>query len=439
MMLRFFLLISALFSLALAEASGSGNPHLSGLKIDVVGEAHQQETLRILLLLRDLQISSEPLKGRYNQNILGTDFWGFFIKRIHTVAEAPAIDSHCAGGAMAYVEQESSPNTAFVCPLFFDKYFSDYEKAAVLLHEARHTEGHPHVMCLAGNKAANSGGCDERIEDQGAYAVTSEAMAKIAMRGINVPEAEREKMRLNLLVYLESFNESVQGIGNSGIYLESQDGKQAYIFDGVSLASVPKLAKTHFVSRTLSLIALPESKADGFGVDIFKKGLNKIPAAGGCVLEYNRQAPKDRKMLIDIVADGPFSACIYENSIVGRIDGKDGVDAKIEIPGKIRAVFTSDEVFESQRDSFFVRNNKNETYRVRFTEKETFEISKVQDPSKSFNRLFFFNNDLTGLKEDGRLMKIDFETNDWIAVPGLEKMRFKSSTRPFLWSKDLVE
>lgn len=438
MKLRFLTLILSLFCLSAAFGQQGGIAHLSGLKIDVAGEAHQQETERILMLLRDLQISPKPLEGRYNQNILGTDFWGFFIKRIKTVAEAPAEDSHCAGGAMAFVEQDNSPNTAFVCPLFFDKYFSDYEKAAVLLHEARHTEGHDHVMCLTGTKAANSGGCDERIEDQGAYAVTTEAMAKIALRGVNVPESERQKMRLNLLVYLESFNETVSGIGNSGVLLENQDG-QAFIFDGSALTPVPKLEKTHFVSRTLSLIALPQSKADGFGVDIFKKDLSKIAPAGGCVLEYNRQPQKDRRMLVDIVADGPFSACVYENSIVGRIDNKEGTDARIEIPGKIRAVFNSDEIQDAQRDSFFVKTENNTTYRVRFTEQETFELTKVKDPSKGFRRLFFFNNDLTGLKEDGRLMKKDFETNKWIPFPGLENQKFKSATRPFLWSRDLVE
>ena len=105
---------------------------------------------------------------------------------------------------------------------------------------------------------------------------------------------------------------------------------------------------------------------------------------------------------------------------------------RVTIPGKIRSVFTSDEIRDANRDSFFVKTSKKETYRVRFTEQETFEVTKVKDPSQGFRQLFFFNSDLTGLKEDGRLMKIDFETNEWIPMPGLEKMRFKSATRPFL-------
>lgn len=432
-MMRILILISTFLPLTSAFAGEVG------IKVEMAGEAHANEAFRILSLLKNLQISNAPLESRYNQNIVGTDFWGYLTKRIRTISEAPAEDIHCDRGAMAFVEQEASPNTAFVCPLFFDKDFSDYEKALVLLHEARHTEGHSHVLCLAGNKVANPGGCDERIEDQGSYAVTTETMAKIALRGINVSLEERNRMRLSLLMYLDSFNESVKGIGNSGIYLESQDGTQTYIYDGVVLTPAPKLAKTNLVSRTLSLIALPESKADGFSVDVFTADLKPTPAIGGCLKEYNKLPVKDRRMLIDIVADGPYSACIYENSIVGRIDSKEGVDASVKIPGKIRSVFTSDELRLSNRDSFFVKTSTQETYRVRFTEQEKFEVTKVQDPTNGFRRLFFFNSDLTGLKQDGRLLKMNIETNEWVVMPGLEKMRFKSTTRPFLWSQDLVE
>ncbi|MNL04851.1 hypothetical protein D3C87_1254280 [compost metagenome] len=261
----------------------------------------------------------------------------------------------------------------------------------------------------------------------------------MAFRGINIPETERQKMRLNLLSYLESFNELVKGVGNSGIYLASQDGKQAFLFDGAVLTPAPVMARTRFVSRNLSLIAVPNSKADGFGVDVFRSNLEAVPAVGGCILEYNKLPRQERRPLVDIVTDGLFSACIYEDALVGRIGNGTGADVRVAIPGKIRSVFTSDEVREVNRDSFFIKNSRKETYRVRFTEQETFEVTKVKDPSEGFRQLFFFNSDLTGLHEDGRLMKIDFETNEWVVMPGLEKMRFKSTTRPFLWSQDLVD
>jgi hypothetical protein len=457
MMERLLILILALFSFSQAQAAEASVACLNGqevrdiqsqLKVNMAEplkdlcarDSHGVQIFRILNLLKKMQISAAPLEGRYNQNIVGTDFWGFLTKRIRTVSEAPAEDTRCARGAMAYVDQKSSANVAFVCPLFFDNSYSDYEKASVLLHEARHVEGHAHVMCLAGNKVANSGGCDERIEDKGAYAVTIETMAKMALRGINIPLEERQKIRLNLLNYLESFNELVNGVGNSGIYLQSQDGKQAFLYDGAVLTPAPTLAKTHLVSRGLSLIAVPvSSKADGFGVDVFRSKLDSIPAVGGCILDYNKLPLPERRPLVDIVADGAFSACIYENTIVGRIGNGKGADARATIPGKIRSVFTSEEIRDANQDSFFVKTSKKEFFRVRFTEKETFEVTKVKDPAVGFGQLFFFNSDLTGLTEDGRLMKIDFETNDWVLIPGLEKMRFKSSTRPFLWSQDLVE
>ena len=138
MMLRIFLLISALFSVPSAFAEDAVLAPVSRqeirdiqskLKVEMIGEAHTTEAFRILSILKNIQISDAPLEGRYNQNIVGTDFWGFLTKRIHAISEAPAEDGHCERGAMAYVDQGASPNIAFVCPLFFEKFYSDYEKA----------------------------------------------------------------------------------------------------------------------------------------------------------------------------------------------------------------------------------------------------------------------------------------------------------------------
>ncbi len=391
------------------------------------------------MILKNLKLSDEPLVERYNQNILGTDFWGYLTKRIQTIKEVSGDDPECASGALAHVDQDAEPNTALVCPQFFDKAYSEYERATVLLHEARHTEGFPHVMCMAGSKVGRSGGCDERIEDRGAYAVNTEATAKTVLRGLNVSEAERKKLRTHLLTYLDSFNEPVGKIGNEAIYLVSQDGKKAYFFDGVSLRPTRLISDTRLVSRSLSLIAVPLDKNDGYGVDAFNKNLSPSVTEGDCILSYNKLPVKDRRPLIEIVVDRQYSACIYENSIMGKITPEGGEDSRVQLPAAIQSIYTGDELGGNTPDSFFVKTTDQVFYRVRFTPENTFEVSSAPDTSERFAKLFFFNNDLTGLSDDGFLMLKNFDTETWNVYPGLEGLRFKSTTRPFLWSQDLVD
>ncbi|MNL15504.1 hypothetical protein D3C87_1364930 [compost metagenome] len=338
---------------------------------------------------------------------------------------------------MAFVQQSKNPNVASVCPIFFDKIYSRYEKASVLLHEAHHTEGHNHVMCLAGNKAGAAGGCDDSIEDHGAYAVTIETLAKMILRGVDIPSEDRVQLRFGLLEALDSFNESVGGIGNSALYLQSRDGSKAYFFDGVKLHEAPLFEKNKILSRGLSLLAVPDNKDPIVGVDVFARSLPLVPPQGQCALDFNKS--KKLSKLVDVMNDGAFSVCVYEKGLVGRVSPEQNEDAKAQWSFKAVQVISADELNLESRDSVFVKSENGEFYQVRFKGSKKFEVKKVPDPTQGFQQLFYFNSDLTGLHQNGQLMKIDFETNKWIPFPGLESVQFKYSTRPFLWSYDLVE
>lgn len=407
------------------------------LQVHSLTPEHGVEIREVLSLIQDIRLSNKALPARYDLNIVGDNFWAFFSRRIHTVEEVPAENNHCQRGAMAFVEQSEKPNVAFVCPVFFEKFYSRYEKASVLLHEAHHTDGHNHVMCLSGNKVGSAGGCDNRASDQGAYAVTIETLAKMILRGIGIPDEDRMQLRLGLLEALDSFNEAVGGIGNSALYLQSRDGRKAYFFDGVKLYKAPLFKKNKILSRGLSLLAVPDNKGPIVGVDVFVRSLPSVPPQGQCALDFNKS--KNLSKLVDVMNDGAFSVCVYEKGLVGRVSPEQTEDAKAQWSFKAVQVISADELNLDSRDSAFVKSETGEFYQVKFKETKKFEIKKVPDPTQGFQQLFYFNSDLTGLRQDGQLMKIDFETNEWIPYPGVESVRFKYSTRPFLWSYDLVE
>ncbi|GEM_PF-4349596 len=390
----------------------------------------------ILLALKNLRLDEAPLDNRYDQKILGSDFWGYLKERVQTISKSSPEASSCQNGAMAYVEGEAN-STLFLCPLYFtDTYYSLYGKASILLHEARHTEGYPHTMCLAGNKVGSTGGCDETIEDRGSYAVSTEALAKILFRGKNVPPTERAKLKIHLLESLESFNEPVNGVGNTALYLQDVDGKGAYFFDGLKLYSAKKFDRAQIVSRYVNLQVVPKNGMKAFSWEVLQSQSTFAPAAGACAKAYNDVSAAKRSPLLEVIDDGIYFACVYENHLSARLGYEMTEDVIIKLPKKIKAVFTSDEVKDSERDSYYAISVDNEFYRMRFGENGKVTISKVADPTGGFKHLFFFNSDLTGLTNQGVLLKLDFESNQWVPFPALRDRYFKSSTRPFLWSSD---
>lgn len=401
-------------------------------------QAESYQLASILLSLKDLRLDPAPLSGRYDQKILGDDFWKYLTTRIKVISKADESSPSCRSGAMAYVEPET-PNTLFLCPSYFaDKYYSPYGKATILLHEARHIEGYPHELCLAGNKVGATGGCDERIDDRGSYAVSTEALAKILFRGQNISPSEKKRLKIQLLESLESFNEPVNGIGNTALYLVDETESRAYFFDGLQLYPTRHFEQAHVVSRFVNLQILPKNKMKAFSWDVLQSESSFSPAAGACAQAYNALPAPKRSRLLEVIDDGIYFACVYEDHLSARIGFEITEDLVIELPFKAKAVFSSDEVMDSERNSYYAISTENKFYRIRFLENQKVSITQVADPTGGFKHLFFFNSDLTGLSNKGVLMKLDFDTQEWVQFPALEGRRFKTSTRPFLWSRDFL-
>lgn len=402
-------------------------------------QADEYKLVSILLALKNLRLDEAPLNNRYDQKILGRDFWSYLTERVKVISKSSQEASSCRNGAMAYVEGEAN-NTLFLCPLYFtDTYYSLYGKASILLHEARHIEGFPHTMCLAGNKVGSTGGCDEAIEDRGSYAVSTEALAKILFQGKNISATEKAKLRIHLLDSLESFNEPVNGVGNTALYLKDIEGKNAYLFDGLKLYPAKQFEGARVVSRFVNLQIVPRNGMKAFSWEVLQSQSTFAPAAGACAKAYNETAPAQRSPLLEVIDDGIYFACVYENKLSARLGYEMTEDVIIDLPVKIKAVFTSDEVKDSERDSYYAISVDNEFYRIRFGNDGKVAVTKVADPTGGFKHLFFFNSDLTGLTNQGVLLKMDFETNQWIPFPSLQGRYFQSSTRPFLWSSDFTQ
>lgn len=183
----------------------------------------------LVLALSWIQAHSNVLLTK--KGIFAEGVYNFLKSRIRTIRFENEETAHfCLNPGVAAFVDVKMPNTIRVCPSYSD-VGSNLVLAQILLHEARHVDGHPHVLCGQG-EFANGWvyACDEKIEDQGSYAVGAEFL-KVVIQSEGLPESLRNEARGLLFADLISrFNQLPFGL-KRGALLKSRAGA-AYFYDG---------------------------------------------------------------------------------------------------------------------------------------------------------------------------------------------------------------
>ncbi len=102
------------------------------------------------------------------------DWWAYFTNRANNLR----VDNGCQPNVVAYVYGFSNNGTVYLCRPYFES--SRPTQASVLMHEARHFDGHRHVTCTRGNEEGNSGACDNRVTQKGSYAISLQTLVGLA-------------------------------------------------------------------------------------------------------------------------------------------------------------------------------------------------------------------------------------------------------------------
>ncbi|MBX2987611.1 MAG: hypothetical protein KF802_06915 [Bdellovibrionaceae bacterium] len=164
--------------------------------------------VQTLIFLKNLRLEKTPARSSFDQGILKEDFWGYFSKRVKRVFAVDRMVTECRGSTLAYVSPDFDSTTVYLCPGFFDSWLSVATRAEFLLHEARHFEGYGHVVCRRG-LFQNQKSCDRRLQDRGSYAVSVEALSKMAERGSGLSAPSRSLLKATALVRARTnFNET---------------------------------------------------------------------------------------------------------------------------------------------------------------------------------------------------------------------------------------
>ena len=127
-----------------------------------------------------------------------SDWFGYFTGRINELS----VESSCPKGVGAFVYGWGG-NTMYVCPMMLTDNFVAVDRASVMMHEARHIDGYPHITCSRGPRAGLGGACDNRITDTGSYDVTVETYAQMAEYAPNLHPALRAYSKASAVIYAD--------------------------------------------------------------------------------------------------------------------------------------------------------------------------------------------------------------------------------------------
>ncbi len=264
----------------------------------------------------DMKNSSDELfSGRFSSS-----WYKYFTERINDIN----IPRNCAKGVAAYVYGFGS--TMYVCPMLLTANYTALDRASVFMHEARHMDGFRHITCRSGPRAGLSGACDNKISDEGSYAVTVETYAQIAKYAVDLHPALKAYSMSSAATYAdETFETPVRVSKNPILLIMNQTGQ----FYSITLSGQPVIEPLgqspsvgRIVMRAQHMILFPEDKTLPAKYVFSKNEGDIAQTAGDAILEYNAQSPQQKADLKDMFSGAQWNARVYTNKIKFACDPK---------------------------------------------------------------------------------------------------------------------
>lgn len=257
----------------------------------------------------DMKRSEDELfSGRFSSS-----WYKYFTERISDMN----IPSNCPPGVGAYVYGFGS--TMYVCPMLLTANFTSLDRASVFMHEARHMDGFRHITCRQGPRAGINGACDNRIADEGSYAVTVETYAQIAKYAVDLHPALKAYSLSSAATYAnETFDTPARVDAKPVLVLMNTAGQ----FFSMSLNSRDEIIKLgqspslgRIVMRAQHMILFPEDKTLPAKYVFARNEGDIAQSAGDAILEYNAQTPAQKADMKDMIIGAQWNARVYTNKI----------------------------------------------------------------------------------------------------------------------------
>lgn len=367
--------------------------------------------------------------GPLNQDILPTDFWGYFSGRVSYMVN----EAECRDGIVAFVFGGLNDRVVHLCPLFYEPSQNVYDRVETILHEARHFEGFRHVTCNRGPRLGKDGACDNNIQEKGSYAVTVESFAKMALLADGVPAPMRAMLKNSSVTYDEAFNEPILPEGFQSTYILSKDKQSAYMFDGQRTIEVPAITSARLISRRVALAAFPLDKSDAYTLDTYSRNFDVLPAQGSFSLGYNKTEKALRPEILDVVNGSVVGGNLTRTSVNLRTPQDKDYTA---IPLNFRAerLFLPSELGIDSKDSGFVLSSDGKMYQAQMLGNGLSKVTEVPNTLGNLQNIIFINDKKFALTKTGEILALQ-DNAQWTPVSVLNGKQFDSMTRAFNWTE----
>lgn len=343
----------------------------------------------------------ELFSGRFASN-----WYDYFIGRIDNLQ----VVGDCPKGVIAYVYMFGD-KTMYTCPAALTNSFSSLDRASVMMHEARHIDGYPHMTCTKGARKGLQGACDTRISEGGSYAVTVETYAQLAKYAEGIHPALKAYAKSSAVVYADEAFEAPVKIGRSENLLllsKSLDFHSLNVKTGELKLMGKANAEGHIIRRGQHMVIFPNDKTLKAQY-IFSNNEGELEQSPmDFITEYNKLSPEKKAELLDLHVGAQWSARVYKNKITFVCDPRSPSTKDIQFPNGMKPVSVIyPEGYARDKYTVLVTTEGNEILEAGCVNKQaTLKQSSVRLDQK-YTRVHKASDQVLGLSADGKLFRIE--------------------------------
>lgn len=390
----------------------------------------RNQVLRGIVFLKKLDKQSSVSR------VLEQGSYNYLDSRIEKIyIETKSYRACSANGVIAFVTLGGG-RVMHICP-GISFVSTDLMLGKVLVHEARHTEGHSHVHCSDGTyykkDLSFTGACDAEYEDQGSYGVGAAFLIDIYHS--TQDQVKKQEARSGAITdFFERFNQKPMGI-KSGIIVQSQSGLISF-FDGA-------VKNELFQTDSSDIMTMRASVPTFYGKAGYVKSYVYAPiltdAQGRFAKDYRETfSDADRQDLLDVNYSGDYSCLLFRSKI--RCFKSDIFSSEINISTIAPMKFMFNEV--SKLLNIVTEDGPLYSLPLTFEELQKSTEDNLLKKSITRSHISLVHLDKLGFRVNlnGHLdgnKNIDLAEQVWALVPEYKDEEVKNILGPYYWSKQL--
>ena len=402
---------------------------LKDFKLEVCDVKHiTNRILRGLVLLKYGQFSKstkskDQVFSDSFSDIHPYEFLKNRIKKIHFVKE-------CTKGVGAYVR--SKENKFSVCVNSYEKYFSEAWFAAtyasMAIHESRHADKDDlgHYTCEHGSQKGASGGCDESVEQKGAYFYGTEYSAYVSKFGKNFHPAMRAESRSQAITYIiNKFNKVPKVDSANYVVTRNSIGKLGMITADYKYKEINQVLSGKIFPRIDgNIMIFDQQKKEFRGWSIYD---GFVKPDGSYAIDYNLNI-ENRSDVTDYISDSSWGtnvgAMIFENSLRYYF-GTLKIEGTVNLPFSVsNARILKPVLCRGPEDSLYVLKDHETVYEGSLDENKKIQFKKAENCQTNILNVTDLSGRIVALSEDGVIGEFKNKTFEPIKSLANEKFDF---------------